>query len=444
MKLAVVGTGYVGLVTGACFANLGNEVICIDKDKERLAVLNKGEVPFYEPALPEMVLKNHRAGRLNFSANLQDAIRAAEVIFIAVGTPPKADGQADISAVVEVAQGIAKALKDQKLARRSPKGGGGSKFKVIVNKSTVPVGMGDIVTKILIENGVPENRFAVVSNPEFLREGSAISDFMNPDRIVIGASHNRAFNVITELYRPLNAHIIFTSIKSAELIKYASNAFLATKISFINEIANICEKVGSDVSEVANAVGLDRRIGKEFLNAGLGYGGSCLPKDVSALIHLARESGYDPQILTSVNEINEYQIDAFIGKITKTLKNLRGKQIAILGLAFKPETDDLREAPSLKVINALLKKGARIKAYDPAAEKVARKLIPQVEFCQGVYEALSGSEAMVVVTEWPEFVELDLEKAKKLMKKPYLFDGRNIYNQKRAREIGFKYFGVGR
>ena len=437
MKLTVVGTGYVGLVTGACFANLGNEVVCIDKDQERLAILNRGEVPFYEPGLPEMVLKNHRAGRLNFSSDLQEAVRSAEVIFIAVGTPSKSDGQADISAVVEVAQGIASALKSKVKSQKS-------KFKVIVNKSTVPVGMGDIVTKILIENGIAENIFAVVSNPEFLREGSAISDFMNPDRIVIGASHNRAFNIITELYRPLNAHIIFTSIKSAELIKYASNAFLATKISFINEIANICEKLGSDVSEVANAVGLDRRIGKEFLNAGLGYGGSCLPKDVSALIHLARESGYDPQILTSVNEINEYQIDAFIGKITKTLKNLRGKQIAILGLAFKPETDDLREAPSLKVINALLKKGAKIKAYDPAAEKVARKLIPQITFCKGAYDALSGSEAIVVVTEWPEFVELDLEKAKKLMKKPYLFDGRNIYNPKRAREAGFKYFGVGR
>jgi len=304
--------------------------------------------------------------------------------------------------------------------------------------------MGDIVTKILIENKVSDKYFSVVSNPEFLREGSAISDFLNPDRIVVGASNNRAFNIITELYRSLNAHIIFTSVKSAELIKYASNAFLATKISFINEIANICERVGSDVVEVANAVGMDKRIGNEFLNAGLGYGGSCLPKDVSALIHLARESGYDPQVLTSINEVNEYQIDSFIGKIVKNLKNVRGKNIAVLGLSFKPETDDLREAPSLKVIRSLIKKGARIKAYDPAAEKPARKLIPQVTFSPGIYEAIQGADAIVFITEWPEFRDIDLEKARKLVKKPYLFDGRNIYDAKRVREAGFKYFGVGR
>jgi UDPglucose 6-dehydrogenase len=261
---------------------------------------------------------------------------------------------------------------------------------------------------------------------------------------VVGASHHKALNTISELYRPLNAHIIFTSIKNAELIKYASNAFLATKISFINEIANICERVGSDVCEVANAVGLDRRIGRDFLNAGLGYGGSCLPKDVAALIHLAREYGYDPQVLTSVNEVNEYQVDAFIGKIVKNLKNLRGKQIAILGLAFKPETDDLREAPSIKIVNMLLKKGAKLKAYDPAAGEAAQALFPQVSFCTGAYEAIKGCDAMVVVTEWPEFKELDLERAKKLMKQAYLFDGRNIYDVKRVREAGFKYIGVGR
>ncbi|MFA4966613.1 MAG: UDP-glucose/GDP-mannose dehydrogenase family protein [Candidatus Margulisiibacteriota bacterium] len=432
MKLAVIGTGYVGLVTGACFANLGNEVTCVDKDKQRLGVLEKGEVPFYEPGLPEIAAKNHKAKRLLFTSDLNSAVKKAEVIFIAVGTPPKENGQADISAVIEVAKGIAKALK------------GNKKFKVIVNKSTVPVGMGDIVTKILKEMKIPESSFSVVSNPEFLREGSAISDFLNPDRIVIGASNNRAFNIITELYRSLNAHIIFTSVKSAELIKYASNAFLATKISFINEIANICERVGSDVKEVAYAMGMDKRIGREFLNAGLGYGGSCLPKDVSALIHVAREAGYDPQVLTSVNEINNYQIDSFIGKISKTLKNLRGKNIAVLGLAFKPETDDLREAPALKVINDLIRQGARIKAYDPAAEKSARKLIPQVTFSPGVYDAIEGADAIVLVTEWPEFMDLDLEKARKLVKKAYLFDGRNIYDPKRVREAGFKYIGVGR
>ena len=280
MKLAVIGTGYVGLVTGACFSNLGNEVVCIDKDKKRIETLERGEVPFYEPGLPELVSRNFKAGRLKFSQNIEKAIPNSDIIFIAVGTPQGKNGQADISAVIDVAKKIALCLKTKN-----------EKFKVIVNKSTVPVGMGDIVTKILIENSVLKDNFAVVSNPEFLREGSAISDFMNPDRIVIGAANNIAFNIIAELYRPLNAHIIYTSLKSAELIKYASNAFLATKISFVNEIANICEKLGSDVTEVANAMGLDSRIGRQFLNAGLGYGGSCLPKDVSALVHLSRESG---------------------------------------------------------------------------------------------------------------------------------------------------------
>ncbi len=432
MKLAVIGTGYVGLVTGACFANLGNDVVCVDKDKARLLLLNKRQVPFYEPGLPELVAKNITAGRLRFSSDIAAASKKAEVIFIAVGTPPQADGQADITAVAEVAKSIARALKGVK------------KFKVIVNKSTVPVGMGDFVTKVLTDNRVPEKYFSVVSNPEFLREGSAISDFLNPDRIVIGASNSRAFNVITELYRSLKAHIIFTSVKSAELIKYASNAFLATKISFINEIANICERVGSDVSEVAYAVGMDKRIGREFLNAGLGYGGSCLPKDVSALIHVAREAGYDPKILASVNEVNEYQIDAFIGKISKTLKTLRGRTIAVLGLAFKPETDDLREAPSIKVIKALVKGGVKIRAYDPAAERPARKILPEIDFCSGVYDAIEGADAIVFITEWPEFRDIDLIKARKLVKQPYLFDGRNIYDPKRMREAGFKYIGVGR
>ncbi|MFA4905618.1 MAG: UDP-glucose/GDP-mannose dehydrogenase family protein [Candidatus Margulisiibacteriota bacterium] len=431
MKLAVIGTGYVGLVTGACFANLGNEVICVDKDKPRVLGLNRGQVPFYEPGLQEIVHRNAQAGRLSFSTDLSRSAKSSEIIFIAVGTPSTEDGKADVSAVMAVAKGIAKAI--------NPKS-----FKVIVNKSTVPVGMGDIVSKILLENGVRKENFAVVSNPEFLREGSAVSDFMNPDRIVIGASDNRAFNVIGELYRSLNAHMIFTSIKSAELIKYASNAFLATKISFINEIAGICERVGSDVEEVANAVGLDHRIGREFLNAGIGWGGSCFPKDILALMHLAREHGYDPQILDAIHEVNNYQVDAFVGKIEKQMKNLRGKKITVLGLAFKPETDDLRDAPSLKIIDRLISKGARITAYDPVAEKTAKKVEKQLTFCNKVYEAIEGAEAVVVATEWGEFRDLDLLKVKKLMKKPVIFDGRNIYDPKRMRELGFSYFGVGR
>lgn len=436
MKLTVIGTGYVGLVTGACFANLGNDVICVDKDPKRLEVLVKGSVPFYEPGLPEIVSKNHKAGRLHFTSGISQAIQKADVIFIAVGTPPKSNGQADVSSVIEVARTIARTIKSMK--------SGNGKFKVIVNKSTVPVGMGDIVTKILLDYGVSEKKFSVVSNPEFLREGSAISDFLNPDRIVIGASNNRAFNVITELYRSLNAHIIFTSVKSAELIKYASNAFLATKISFINEIANICERVGSDVVEVANAMGLDKRIGRAFLDAGLGYGGSCFPKDVLALIHLAREQGYDPQVLSSVTQVNDYQIDAFVGKILKNLKTVKGKTIAILGLSFKPETDDLREAPSLKVIDSLSKKGAKIKVYDPVATDSAKKQLSNIVFTGNAYQALDRADAVVIVTEWAEFKELDFERVSKLMKGKHVFDGRNIYDPKRLKEAGLKYVGVGR
>ncbi len=436
MKLAVIGTGYVGLVTGACFANLGNEVICVDKDQSRLSILEKGLVPFYEPGLPEIVSKNYKAGRLSFTSNIIGAVQKSDVIFIAVGTPPKSNGQADVSAVVDVAKTIAKAFKSSKSKTTG--------FKVIVNKSTVPVGMGDIVTKILIDNGISEKKFSVVSNPEFLREGSAISDFLNPDRIVIGASNNRAYNVISELYRSLNAHIMFTTVKSAELIKYASNAFLATKISFINEIANICELVGSDVLEVANAMGLDKRIGRAFLNAGIGYGGSCFPKDVLALTHLAREQGYDPQILASVTEVNDFQIDAFVGKIVKNIKNIKGKNIAMLGLSFKPETDDLREAPSLKIVDSLLKKGAKIKVYDPAVSENSKKQLKNITFADNVYAVLEGADAIVVVTEWPEFKELDFEKAKKLVKTKIIFDGRNIYDPNKVKESGFKYFGVGR
>lgn len=425
MKIAVVGSGYVGLVTGACLANLGHEVICVDKDKKRVALLKKAVVPFYEPGLPDLVKKNQKAKRLFFSSDLSSAVVSSDVVFIAVGTPPKKDGEADVSAVRAVAEGIAAAIKKD----------GNSIFKVIVNKSTVPVGMGDIVGKILSEEGVSEELFSVVSNPEFLREGSAISDFMHPDRIVIGASNNRAFNLITELYRPLNAHIIFTSVKSAELIKYASNSFLAAKISFINEIANICEKVGSDVTEVAHGMGLDKRIGGQFLNAGLGYGGSCFPKDVSALIHLAKKSGYEPKILNSVGEVNERQIGLFTAKINKRLGNLKNKKIAVLGLAFKPETDDLRDAPSLKVVAALKKAKAKVVVYDP---------VSKLSGFESAYDAIRGADAIVIATEWPEFRELDVDRVKKLAPDAVVFDGRNIYDKKRMEEAGIEYYGVGR
>lgn len=433
MKICVIGTGYVGLVTGACLASLGNQVVCVDKDKKRVASLKKGVIPFYEPGLKEIVVKNHKAGRLSFTEELAESVKKSEVVFIAVGTPPKEDGQADISAVVEVAGSIGKAIKKIKGA-----------YKVIVNKSTVPVGMGDIVTSILVKNGVPEKNFAVVSNPEFLREGSAVSDFMSPDRIVIGASNNKASNIITELYRPLNAHIIFTSVKSAELIKYASNAFLATKISFSNEIANICERVGSDITEVVYGMGLDKRIGAHFLSAGLGYGGSCLPKDVSALTHLARTNGYDPLILTAIAEVNMFQREALVSKIEKHFKNLKGRTIAVLGLAFKPETDDLRGAPSIDIIADLLEKGAFVKIYDPVVKSVSIPNFGDMKSSKDLYGAIASSDALAIVTEWGEFKELDMERAKKFMKKPVVFDGRNIYNPKKMKELGFTYYGVGR
>jgi len=433
MKICVIGTGYVGLVTGACLANLGHEVICVDKDKSRVSSLKKGGIPFYEPGLREIVTKNSRAGRLSFAIELAPAVRKSDVILISVGTPSRADGQADVSAVISVAHQISKVVKKTK------KG-----YKIIVNKSTVPVGMGDVVTKIMLDDGVPEKNFAVVSNPEFLREGSAVSDFMNPDRIVIGAPNNKALNIISELYRPLNAHMIFTSVKSAELIKYASNAFLATKISFVNEIANICERVGSDINEVVYGVGLDKRIGKSFLNAGVGYGGSCLPKDVSALIHLASSNGYDPMILNSVKELNRFQREAFVSKIERNLKSLKGKVVAVLGLSFKPETDDLREAPSIGIIADLLEKGAFVKVYDPVVKSVRIPNFGEMKSTDDIYSVLVRADAVAVVTEWSEFVELDMERVKKLMKKPVMFDGRNIYNPRRMKELGFKYVGVGR
>ncbi len=439
MKICVIGSGYVGLVTGACLANLGNHVACIDKDKKRINLLNSGSIPFYEPGLAEMVKRNAAANRLSFSINLKSAVLSSEVVFIAVGTPPKDSGEADISAIEEVAQQIGRILKirNSTLEIRNS-------YKVIVNKSTVPVGMGDIVTKILVEEGVNPKSFSVVSNPEFLREGSAVADFLHPDRIVIGAQDNRAVNIISELYRPLNAHILFTSVKSAELIKYASNAFLAAKISFINEIANICECVGSDVNEVADAVGLDKRIGRAFLNAGIGWGGSCFPKDLKALSHLARQHGYEPQILDAVSAVNKLQIEHFAGKIEKTLKSLSGKTIGVLGLAFKPETDDLRDAPALKLINFLVQQKAKVKVYDPVVIKYRKLHIDGATIVSDPYKACSGSSALVVVTEWPEFREIDFSKVKKLLLKPYIFDGRNIYNPQRIKEYGLKYFGVGR
>ncbi len=433
MKVCIIGSGYVGLVTGACLANLGNQVFCIDKDYKKLESLKNGIVPFFEPGLEELVKFNSKNKRLFFSTNLDDAVKQSDVIFIAVATPPKNDGSADISNVIKVAKNIANSLKSIKTKNF---------YKVIVNKSTVPVGMGDIVHKILRKHNIPQKNFSVVSNPEFLSEGNAINDFMNPDRIVIGAIDTKAFDTITELYRSLNAHIIFTDIKTAEMIKYVSNSFLATKISFINEIANICERVGVDVVKLANAVGLDKRIGRYFLNAGIGYGGSCLPKDVSAIVSLSKKMGYKPCLLETLNKINEQQVDLILNKILKVLKSPKNKKVAVFGLSFKPGTDDIRESPSIKLISKLTKKGFSVHAYDPVVKEIPS--IKNLVIEKDIYSAAKGSDAAIFVTDWPIFKQIEVELLKKSLKKLYVFDARNMLNPKLMKEQGFKYFGVGR
>jgi len=433
MRICVLGSGYVGLVTGACLANMGNHVICTDKDAVKIGKLSAGDVPFYEPGLQEIIKFNLRNGRLSFTGDLKKAIELSDIIFVAVGTPSKKDGAAQITHVVSAAKDIATAIKKTSRGKKA--------YKIIVNKSTVPVGMGDIVTKILRKNGVSQDKFSVVSNPEFLSEGTAVSDFMSPDRIVIGASDNRAFNAITELYRPLNAHIIFTDIKTAEMIKYVSNSFLATKVSFINEIANICEKIGVDVTTVASAAGLDQRIGRKFLNAGVGYGGSCLPKDVLALIDVSQKAGYVPRLLKAVDEINDEQIDRFLEKIKRSFPRSSGKKIAVMGISFKPGTDDTRSAPSVRLIKKLLSLGFSVQVFDPA---VKNSPVLGAVVCKDVYSTLKGCDAAAFVTEWPQFKQLNFELVKKTMKKPVIFDGRNIFDPKIMKESGFKYFGVGR
>lgn len=436
----MIGVGYVGLVTAACLSDLGNEVVCVDNNKKKIRTLQRGEIPFYEPGLKELVAHNLRNKRLSFISDLTIAVNKAKIIFVAVGTPPKSTGEADVTAVINVAKGIAQSIKSK--ATKYQKNDLG--YKIIVNKSTVPVGMGDLVTETLLKYGIPEENFAVVSNPEFLREGSAVSDFRSPDRLVIGASDNKAFNLITDLYRPLNAHIVFTSIKNAELIKYASNAFLATKISFVNELANICERLGADIIEVASGMSLDKRIGGAFLSAGIGFGGSCFPKDISALIHLAKSQGYEPVLLKSANELNRRLRKIFVDKVEKKIQNLKNKTVGVLGLSFKPQTDDLRDAPSLDIIAGLQAKGAKVKVYDPVAMNAAKKVLRGAIFCKDAYQTAAGSHALLIVTEWNEFKELDLNRVKNSMKTPIVVDGRNIYDPRRMREMGFDYTGTGR
>jgi UDPglucose 6-dehydrogenase len=428
-NLCVVGTGYVGLTTGVCFADLGNNVVCIEINPDKLATLRAGHTPIYEPGLQEVLERNLRAHRIRFTDDYTDALADAEFIFITVGTPMGDDGAADLSQVEAAASSIGRHL------RRSA---------VIIDKSTVPVGTGDLVTEIVADY-VPDGvSFAVVSNPEFLREGSALGDFQHPDRIVLGAVDRSAAEQVAELHAPLNAKVIITDLRTAEMIKYASNAFLATRISFINEIAQICEKLGADVREVARGMGADKRIGPDFLDAGIGYGGSCFPKDVLALHHMAASNGCHPQLLQAVMDINRDAKKRFVDKLVDILGTLEGAQIGVLGLSFKPNTDDMREAPSVDIIAALQTAGARVKAYDPVAMEVASELMPNVTYCATPYDVAKEADALLIVTQWNEFKQLNFDKIKQHMRRPVLLDGRNLYEPTDMAERGFIYRGVGR
>ncbi len=430
MNIAVVGTGYVGLVTGAVFADLGNDLVCVDKDVAKIEMLRAGQMPIYEPGLEELVHRNVADGRLAFTTDLEAAVRRSDIVFIAVGTPPKATGESDLTAVEEVALGIARAL---------------DRYKVIVNKSTVPVGTGDLVRDIIQRNRRRPVDFDVVSNPEFLREGSAIEDTLRPDRIVIGAPSQQVAMTLLELYAPLERPMIITDVHSAEMIKYASNSFLAMKISFINAIANLCELAGADVTQVVKGMGLDPRIGRDFLQPGLGYGGSCFPKDTDSLIQTAAGLGYEFRLLRTVVEVNRERAQRFVATIRKALDPLEDRVVAVLGLAFKPKTDDMREARSVEVVQGLLEAGARVRAYDPAAMANAKAVLPPaVEYCASSYEAAEGADALAIVTEWNEFKLLNLERLRGVMRRPLVFDGRNIYEPERMRRLGFEYHSIGR
>lgn len=432
MHICIIGTGYVGLITGACFAEFGIDVTCIDNDVKKIKSMEKGIVPFYEPGLEELLQRSLKAGRIHFTTNTADAVGSSLVIFIAVGTPPRGDGSADMSHVEDVAKEIATYINS---------------YKVIVTKSTVPVGTGERLRQIISKNLKESMDFDIVSNPEFLREGAGIEDFMRPNRVVIGASSVQAIAIMKDLYRPLyliETPFVITDINTAELIKYASNAFLATKISFINEIANLCEAVGADVQVVAKTMGLDHRIGPKFLHAGPGYGGSCLPKDTRALLQIAKKNGVDLEIIKAVTSVNENQKERMVEKIKNTMGLLKGKTISLLGLSFKPNTNDIRESPSLYIIDRLLKQGAKIKTYDPAAIEGTRKIFSKITYCKDSYDAVKGADAIVIVTEWNQFRNLDLSRIKNLAKGNFFFDLRNIYEPSKVREIGFNYYSVGR
>jgi UDPglucose 6-dehydrogenase len=431
MKIAVVGTGYVGLVLGACLAETGNDVICVDKDEAKVRMLRKGRVPIYEPGLTELVQRNKEEGRLIFTTQLPKAVKASQIIFIAVGTPQGEDGSADLQHVMGVARDIGKAMDG---------------YRVIVNKSTVPVGTAEKVRAVIRRETT--HPFSVVSNPEFLKQGAAVDDFMKPDRVVIGAEDPRGAELMVALHQPFTrtgAPIMVMDCASAELSKYASNAILATKISFMNEVANVCELFGADVDRVRQAVGADRRIGSSFLFPGVGYGGSCFPKDVKALIRFSADKKYDFRILKAVESVNEWQKRALVRKMEAHFGSLKGRTIALWGLAFKPKTDDMREAPAIAVVQSLLDKGAKVQVYDPEALRVARGLFgTKVTYVTKSYDALKGADALAIVTEWHEFREPDFGRMRKLMRNPVVFDGRNIYQPQQMKAHGFTYYSIGR
>ncbi len=428
MDISIIGSGYVGLVTGACFAELGNTVICADNDVKKISGLKKGLVPIYEPGLKELISYNLKNKRLKFTSSIREAVKASEVIFIAVGTPTLENGEADLTGIEKVARSIAQNMVG---------------YRLIVEKSTVPVETCSWVKKTISTYVKKGYKFDVVSNPEFLREGSAINDFTHPDRIVIGAESLKAKQIMTNLYQPLNRPILITNIKSAELIKHASNAFLATKISFINALSRICDQVGADVKEVAQGMGLDSRIGGHFLRAGIGYGGSCFPKDLEAFITISRKLGYDFQILKAVRDTNQEQGAYVLQKIKDALWIIKDKTIAVLGLAFKPDTDDLRNSPSIALIMGLSREGARIRVYDPKAMAKAKEILKEAVFCKDPYQAARGADCLIVATEWNEFKELDFIKLKNTLKRQLIVDGRNIYEPGPLKELGFTYIGVG-
>jgi len=429
MDISVVGAGHVGLVTGACFADLGHTVIMVDNDAARIAKLKRGIMPYYEPGLEELVARGVREHRLSFTTSLKEGVTKSTIIFIAVGTPQKATGEADLAYVEHVAHSIAQCLPG---------------YRLIVEKSTVPVQTGQWIAQTIKTYLKKKHPFDVASNPEFLREGTAIQDFMKPDRVVLGVESKRAKELLTSLYKPLGAPILVTDINSAELIKHASNSFLSLKISFINAVSQICERCGADVQQVSEGMGLDPRIGRAFLNAGSGFGGFCFPKDLEAFIKISEQLGYDFELLKAVRTINEQQKRSVATKIQQALWVVKGKTIGVLGLAFKPNTDDMRYAPAIEIIEYLQGEGALIKAFDPQAMVEAKHLLSKVTLCRNAYEAARGADCLVILTEWNEFKELDFQRVKKLMRQPLIVDGRNIYDPRRMRALGFRYVGIGR